>query len=612
MTYRNQKYRILSNLILDILFIILGYVLSSYLVSSNGLYFLSMSIQDIILLSLLIVVTHSLVFSLLGIYKIIWRYYANQDVVTLLIGVSLNAIFTSVFFIIVRTHVILRVHLLAWLLIVIFMLGYRFIGDKVSNVSQNARLRLKSNNKYDETRVMIIGAGNTGQLLIEDIQNNPSFGVKVLCILDDDKDLHNKTLRSIPIIGDTRLIITSAEEYNIDTIIIAVPSASEERIREIIKLCNQTSCKLKIINSYLDVIMSELSNVTLRNVLLEDLLSREPVRINSLELGSYLTHQTILVTGAGGSIGSELCRQIASYTPKQLVMLDIYENNLYELELELRKQFPHVNIAVLIASVRDYNKLNQLFEKFRPNVVFHAAAHKHVPLMETSPDEAVKNNVEGTLFTAKLSRAFGVSHFVLVSSDKAVHPSSVMGATKRIGEMIIQSMDKASRTRFVAVRFGNVLGSSGSVVPIFKKQIEAGGPVTVTHPDVTRYFMTIPESVSLILQAGAYAEQGEIYVLDMGEPVKIVDLARKMIRLSGNVPNQDIDIVFTGLRPGEKLFEEMLLNEEGLKRTPNQRIYIASPIAFDRVKFQEDLDNLIEAAKTHNEQLREQIWHILD
>jgi len=418
-------------------------------------------------------------------------------------------------------------------------------------------------------------------------------------------------MRGVPIVGGRDKIVEAAEQYGIDEIIFAIPSANTKTRKEILDICKETGCKLLALPGVYQLINGDVSVSELKEVEIEDLLGREPIQINNAEVLDYVQGKTVLVTGGGGSIGSELCRQIAAHSPKQLVIVDIYENNAYEIQQELLQKYPELNLEVLIASVRNTKRINHIFETYRPNIVYHAAAHKHVPLMETSPNEAVKNNVFGTYKTAQAADRYGVEKFVLISTDKAVNPTNVMGASKRICEMVIQMMNQKSKTNFVAVRFGNVLGSNGSVIPLFKKQIAAGGPVTVTHPDIIRYFMTIPEAVSLVLQAGVYAKGGEIFVLDMGEPMKIVDLARNLIKLSGYRVDEDIEIVFTGLRPGEKMYEELLMDEEGLRQTANKRIFIGRQIEFDVEAFEKQLEQLGEEAKQEAADIRPLIKEIV-
>ena len=454
-------------------------------------------------------------------------------------------------------------------------------------------------------RVMIVGGGAACATLIKDMQNAPKLTYKAVCIIDDNPLKQRKLIRGVPIVGTTAKIRKYAEEYDVQEILITMPSVDKKRVGEIVKICQSCGKPVKILPGLYQLAGGEVSVSKLRQVDVQDLLGREQVTVDLHEIMGYIEHKTVLVTGGGGSIGSELCRQIASHNPQRLIVLDIYENSVYELERELKTAYPDLHLLTLIASVRDKKKMRDVFEKYRPQIVFHAAAHKHVPLMETSPNEAVKNNVFGTLNVARCADEFAVETFVQISTDKAVNPTNIMGATKRICEMIIQTIGKNSKhTKFVAVRFGNVLGSNGSVIPLFKKQIAAGGPVTVTHKDIIRYFMTIPEAVSLVLQAGAYAKGGQIFVLDMGEPVRIYDLAYNLIRLSGYEPNKDIDIVCTGLRPGEKLYEERLMAEEGLQKTPNGLINIAQPLEVDEKNFWNTLDVLYEHAHAESEDMK--------
>ncbi len=449
-------------------------------------------------------------------------------------------------------------------------------------------------------RIMIVGAGTSGSVILKEIHTSAYVNDTVVCFVDDDKNKIGKILNGVPIEGNRNDIPKLAEKYRVDEIYIAMPAAPAQSRKEIIEICRKTDCAVKILPGIYQLLNDEVSVSKLREVQIEDLLGREPIRVNLDEIIGYVSGKTILVTGGGGSIGSELCRQIAGHSPKRLIIFDVYENNAYDIQQELKKSHPELDLVVLIGSVRNTHRMESVFSTYRPDIVYHAAAHKHVPLMEDSPCEAIKNNVFGTYKTAKAADKYGAKRFVLISTDKAVNPTNIMGASKRLCEMVIQMMDARSETDFVAVRFGNVLGSNGSVIPLFKKQIEAGGPVTVTHPDIIRYFMTIPEAVSLVLQAGAYAKGGEIFVLDMGKPVKILDLAENLIRLSGYEPYTDIPIEFTGLRPGEKLYEELLMGEEGLQDTPNQLIHIGKPIEFDMEWLRERLDELYEVAN-HDE-----------
>ena len=430
-------------------------------------------------------------------------------------------------------------------------------------------------------------------------------------MIDDNAAKHGKYIRGIKIMGGREDICRLAYELKIDEIIVAMPSVSQAEVKEVLNICQETNCKLKVLPGLYQMIKGEVSVSKLRKVEIEDLLGREPIKIQLDKIMEYVSDKVVLVTGGGGSIGSELCRQIAAHAPRRLIIVDIYENNAYEIQQELKYNYPKLDLVVLIASVRNTHRIESIFKTYQPDIVYHAAAHKHVPLMEDSPNEAIKNNVFGTYKTAKAADKYGTKRFVLISTDKAVNPTNIMGASKRICEMIIQTMNNCSKTDFVAVRFGNVLGSNGSVIPLFKKQIEQGGPVTVTHPDIIRYFMTIPEAVSLVLQAGALAKGGEIFVLDMGEPVKIVDLAKNLIRLSGFRPYEDIDIEFTGLRPGEKLYEELLMSEEGLQETENRLIHIGKPIEMDEKRFLKQLEELQKIANEDSAGIRKKVQEIV-
>lgn len=456
-----------------------------------------------------------------------------------------------------------------------------------------------------KVRAMIVGGGNAGAALIREIQTTDKIDYNPVCVIDDDENKVGKRIGNVKIIGTTDEIKKLAERYAIDEILIAMPSAKKADIKRIYEICKTTKCKVKTLPGIYQIVNGEASVAALREVQITDLLGREQISVNLDEIMGYIEGQTVLVTGGGGSIGSELCRQIATHNPKRLIILDIYENSTYDIEQELRRRHPELNLLALIASIRDKGKMDNVFDKYRPDIVFNAAAHKHVPLMETSPNEAVKNNVFGTLNVARCADKYGVKVFVQISTDKAVNPTNIMGATKRICEMIIQTIGRKSKnTKFVAVRFGNVLGSNGSVIPLFEKQIAEGGPVTVTHRDIIRYFMTIPEAVSLVLQAGAYAQGGQIFVLDMGEPVKIYDLAYNLIKLSGLEPGVDIEIKCTGLRPGEKLYEERLMDEEGMQTTPNGLINIANPIKLDEDNLWNKLDELYAAAYGETEEMK--------
>ena len=469
----------------------------------------------------------------------------------------------------------------------------------------------KQQNKKNGISVMVIGAGEAGNVIIKEIVNSNFSTMVIKCIIDDDKGKWGKYIQGIKVTGGRDKIIESADIYDIDEIIVAMPAISRSEMRSILEICKETNCKLRSLPGMYQLVNGEVNVSKLRDVEVEDLLGRDPISVDLDSILGYVQRKTVLVTGGGGSIGSELCRQIASHKPRRLVILDIYENNVYDIQQELKTRYPELDMVVLIASVRNTNRMNWIFETYRPDIVYHAAAHKHVPLMEDSPNAAVKNNVFGTWKTVQAAAFYGVRKFVLISTDKAVNPTNIMGASKRICEMIIQTFNNHYDTEFVAVRFGNVLGSNGSVIPLFRKQIMEGGPVTVTHPDIIRYFMTIPEAVSLVLQAGAYAKGGEIFVLDMGEPVKILDLAQNLIRLSGYRVGEDIRIEFTGLRPGEKLYEELLMEEEGLKETANKLIHVGKPIEIDEMNFFKQLKKLKEESRNESRDIRPLIREIV-
>lgn len=551
------------------------------------------------------IVTMLLVFYILRLYHSLWEYASVTEMQNSVVGSFLVALFQFIGMHILgyrtpRSYPFLFAMFFI-MLTVISRFSYRFLRTA----------KKKYLNKRFGQNVMIVGAGEAANMLIKEIVSSNYLHMTVKCLVDDAPDKKGRFIQGVRVMGNRDDIVRLAKEYDIDVIIISMPSASKLVIRDIVNICSETGCRLQTLPGMYQLVNEEVSLNNLRDVDVEDLLGRDPIKVDVDSILGYVKDRTILVTGGGGSIGSELCRQIAGHKPKRLVIVDIYENNAYEIQQELKHNYPNLDLVVLIASVRNTNRMNDIFQTYKPDIVYHAAAHKHVPLMEVSPNEAIKNNVFGTLKTARAAGENGVKRFVMISTDKAVNPTNIMGASKRICEMIIQILNKRYETEFVAVRFGNVLGSNGSVIPLFKKQIEQGGPVTVTHPDIIRYFMTIPEAVSLVLQAGAYAKGGEIFVLDMGEPVRIYDLAVNLIKLSGYTPNEDIMITFTGLRPGEKLYEEMLMDEEGLQDTDNHMIHIGKPIEIDEEQFEEDLYKLGEAANGEESVVRELVQKIV-
>lgn len=519
------------------------------------------------------------VYSFLHLYRSIWRFASYTELGRLLAAVPVCSAIHMLGTILFLERMPISYYVLGIMLQFILTGGIRF-----SYRFLRLLIRRQPESSKGRTNTMIIGAGSAGRTIIREIRTAKELDKKVCCVIDDNRNKKGRYIDSVPVVGGRNDILKAAKDYQIEEIIFAIPTATPEQKRDILNICKETGCRLQSTPGIYQLIDGEVSISQLREVSVEELLGREPIRVDLKEIMAYVSGKTVLVTGGGGSIGSELCRQIADNRPKELIIFDIYENNAYSIQQELKFTHPHVNLTVLIGSVRDRGRMDQIFREHRPDIVYHAAAHKHVPLMEDSPNEAIKNNVLGTYQTALAADRYGAKRFVLISTDKAVNPTNIMGASKRLCEMVIQAVNNRSKTEFVAVRFGNVLGSNGSVIPLFKKQIAKGGPVTVTHPDIIRYFMTIPEAVSLVLQAGAYAKGGEIFILDMGDPVKIDDLARNLIKLSGHTPDVDIPIVYTGLRPGEKLYEELLMSEEGLQDTENKLIHIGKPIEMDEEK----------------------------
>ena len=532
------------------------------------------------------------VFTILRLYDSLWAFAGINEMQNIVAACGVTAALYGIGLLLTDNPVPRSFYFMFVFLLIGFTFVSRFSYRFFRGLKQKNRKRERS------TNIMIIGAGEAANMIIKEIISSKYTHMQIRCLIDDDVNKHGRYIQGIKVVGGRERIKSCVDAFSIDEIFIAMPSVSRSVISSIIDICKDTSCKLRILPGMYQLVNGEVNVSQLKDVDVEDLLGRDSIVVDLESILGYVKGRSVLVTGGGGSIGSELCRQIASHEPSRLIIVDIYENNAYDIQQELKQKVPELDLIVLIASVRNTNRMQAIFEEYKPDIVYHAAAHKHVPLMEDSPNEAIKNNVMGTWKTAQAAALNGTKKFVLISTDKAVNPTNIMGASKRICEMIIQVYNRCYDTEFVAVRFGNVLGSNGSVIPLFKKQIESGGPVTVTHPDIIRYFMTIQEAVSLVLQAGAYAKGGEIFVLDMGKPVKILDLATNLIRLSGYKVDEDIEIVFTGLRPGEKLYEELLMDEEGLQSTDNTLIHIGKPIEFDEKLFFKQLHDLDEATKT--------------
>lgn len=530
------------------------------------------------------------VYYVFKLYKSMWRYASIIEVRRLLLAVYCSDFLRMLLYVFVLKVELPR----SWYFLEPCML--LILSSTLRFLYRGMRSMKNDNSFFEQDKhlinVMIIGAGEAGNMLLREIKRSSHLPMRVVCFIDDDPLKQGYYMNDVPIVGNRDVIGEMVKKYEVNEIYIALPSASINERRELMTICNDTGCKIKLLPGIYQLMNGEVKVSKLRNVEIEDLLGRDPISVNMNQIASYVENRTVMVTGGGGSIGSELCRQVAARHPRKLIIVDIYENNAYDIQMELRNAHPELNLDVRIASIRDGEKIDALFNELRPEVVYHAAAHKHVPLMEDSPNEAIKNNVFGTLNVVRAADKYHVKRFVQISTDKAVNPTNIMGASKRMCEMIIQAFSRHSRTVFTAVRFGNVLGSNGSVIPLFKKQIAHGGPVTVTDKNIIRYFMTIPEAVSLVMQAGIFANGGEIFVLDMGEPVKIDDLARNLIKLSGFTPDVDIPIIYTGLRPGEKLYEELLMDEEGLQKTENGSIFIGHPLDFDEEVYFEQLHHL--------------------
>ncbi len=601
----------LPNIILFVILDIITMFLTSYIAlwlrfdfGSIPSEYLSAMYDGVIFDSLIMLI----IFLGLKLYTSLWKYASIIEFVNIIVGSICIEVTCFVYKNLFYISLPRSFYLIHFLLLILFVCATRFSYRIFRTIYSNFE------NSRKKKHAMLIGAGDAGRILIDEVLNNQSkFDFKISCVIDDNKRKLGTYIKSIPVCGGRKDIYYMAEKYHIEEIIIAIPSAPKSEVEKIVLECKKTKCDIKILPSVYTTMSPDERQVasSLRPLSYEDFLGRDEIVVDSVEISNNITNKVILVTGGGGSIGSELCRQIAKCNPRTLIIFDIYENNAYDIQQELLRDYPNLDLHTIIGSVRDYDRLEKVFSEFKIDQVFHAAAHKHVPLMEVSPNEAIKNNCLGTLNACKLADKYNVSKFVLISTDKAVRPTNIMGASKRICEMIMQTYDRMSKnTDYVAVRFGNVLGSNGSVIPLFLKQIENGGPVTVTHKDITRFFMTIPEAVSLVLQASVYAEGGEIFVLDMGKPVRIYDLAEKIIRYKGLEPNKDIEIKITGLRPGEKLYEEILMDEEGLKETPNKLIHIGKPIRIPKT-FMEDLDLLIKSSYKNNDDIKDKVAKIV-
>ena len=618
MTIKNNRHiRKIVFMVIDIIIVLFSTIATTWLI--NGTTNLEANKFALLLYIPFEIALVLSVFLAMKLYHSLWQYAGMVELLKIAIGFITIVNFvviisTKIFFqdIAIINDVALlpiRFPVIYGVIVACLVVISRFSYRLIKYIRNSNKFTKKVTTDYP---VMIIGAGDAGCTIVQELLDSEKISKLPVCIIDDDASKTNTYIYGIPVVGTRNSIVEMAKKYNIAEIILAIPSLDSKSKAEILNICKETKCKVKVIPGMYELLNGSVSVSKARDVEIVDLLGREQIKVNLDEIMGYIENQKVLVTGGGGSIGSELCRQIAIHNPKQLIIVDIYENNAYDIEQELRRKLPNLNLVVLIASIRDKGKVEDIFKKYRPDIVFNAAAHKHVPLMETSPNEAIKNNVFGTLNVARAADRFKTKRFVQISTDKAVNPTNIMGASKRICEMIIQTIGRHSKTcKFVAVRFGNVLGSNGSVIPLFKKQINEGGPVTVTHKDIIRYFMTISEAVSLVLQAGAYAKCGEIYVLDMGEPVRIYDLAENLVKLSGYTPGVDMEIKITGLRPGEKLYEERLMSEEGLQKTANGLISIAKPIELDEERFFYQLDDLYEEAYKETTHMKELVKELV-
>ena len=608
----NRKIKMTTLVITDFVLILLSYFLGfifRFYLSDSTLIQIVASFGSHFGKVILSAIIYILIFYIFKQYKSIWTLAGINEIVNGVIAVTLGGVVSVLISLISKERIPLMVTLLAGIMILILCNGVRVAW----RILRRAIMYNEASNPEDLKKVLIIGAGSGGALVSNEYKKFPQLKRKVVAFIDDDRQKLGTYVNGVKVYGNREDIIRVAKEKKVDEIIIAIASIKDQVLKELIEKCTEAKIAVKIMPGVAEMIDGKFSINKIRDIDVEDLLGRETIKLDHDGIADYLEGKTVLVTGGGGSIGSELCRQISKFKPKQLIIFDIYENNAYDIQNELKRTYPDLNLVTLIGSVRDRQRLRQIYTSYNPNVVFHAAAHKHVPLMEISPEEAIKNNVVGTFNTAEFANSYGVEKFVLISTDKAVNPTNIMGATKRMCEMIVQAFNKVSDTEFVAVRFGNVLGSNGSVIPLFKKQIAAGGPVTLTHKDITRYFMTIPEASQLVLQAGAYAEGGEIFVLDMGKPVKIYDLAENLIKLSGYEPHRDIKIEVTGLRPGEKLYEELLMNEEGLTETKHEKIFIGKPGDFEIDDIAQKTEELLKyATKGSKIRLKKQLKMVVD
>lgn len=601
--------RVCVVVILDILCIVLSYFAALWIrydfsiaaIPARFLDFYSVMIAPLVLLSLL-------TFRIFGLYRSIWSFVSIDELFRIILAYLCLVVCNIVLMVLTPGSVPVSYYVLGILFSFISTVGLRFSYRFLRYLYNDFHSR---RGPKGTKNVMIIGAGEAGRSLIREFSHMNKRAYKVVCLIDDNPAKNHRILEGIPIVGGREDIPQAVKKYNVKKIIYAIPTASGQTKKEILDICSTTGCEIQVVPGIYQLVNGEVRMESLRNVEVQDLLGRDTIDVNWQEIGKFITGKRVMVTGGGGSIGSELCRQIAKNNPEELVIFDIYENNAYNIQMELNRKYPYLKLTVLIGSVRNTARVESILKTYHPHLVFHAAAHKHVPLMEDSPNEAIKNNVFGTYKMAKAAAKFGVSKFVLISTDKAVNPTNIMGASKRLCEMVVQMMGRTTDTDFVAVRFGNVLGSNGSVIPLFKDQIANGGPVTVTHPEITRFFMTIPEAVSLVLQAGYYAKGGEIFVLDMGQPVKIADMARNLIRLSGLEPDVDIKIEYTGLRPGEKLYEELLMDEEGLQETENKLIHIGKPIIMDDELFQQQLKQLEEACVSESADIKRLVSQVV-